>query len=973
LIKNNGPLPVTVVEVLTEPAGFAHFPRLHSPQPVEEAATKASKPALLLQPGEVRELPGKITAAALQALMPQPEATPPDGNDAVDYNQSQFDSALAPLADGTSQPGLRISCRLLTNPALDLPPCEFEVLPLPEFELLTPTLQLFDRPPANSPTLRCSSGGRIRLRRGKAAIRDLTCDLPAIKLVPDGPHSLPGQLAAGQGNGSLSFQVEVTREFIAPYLQSGQPILAALKLVCSNPPGTFAPFNSPLRILPHAVPRLEFPGLERHWVEERLQLNTWGLAGRSRRLSLQVRNASTLPIDIISITPAQSLAAAVLLQSPAVPVRLMPRQIETIHFLLSPAASHTATTLAGEITFRFRAGNEATYLTRLPLQIEVRVPQPYRGFAALDFGTSHTCLAVAECDDQPASLPRLLRVENEAFVPTVILYHAVDQEGERRYDIGQAALAASTGVEAIMQVIHDVKKHLGVETDREIVLRESGATAMIPAHTIVVDFLRRFIHEAEHDLAEELYRRSQRTGEELDFGACLLQNMLVVHPTTFTPAQKNALRQALALAGVELSDDSWLQPAPVVAGFEGLTARVPQWRTETDSSLATMQRHHVLTYDLGAGATNMALTCLELHPEAERTLAASSTIKMNLKVVSVEGDETFGGDTISVALAKYLMEQAVAQLEQRLPAPVVVPLWNRPFELPQMKLEKVGYLNWRRLLRHAEQLKCGLAELASDQSCALRHMTLQVVSEGKMRAATVSNIEVNNELLENLVAASLEMHVLQLRQMVHQAGLDRPDILRLTGKSTLLSFVRSRMARAFDSEHCKVVYSLDGKPAKSLLPINGLKSTAAVGGAFYLRHLSMGGWVAAGREPEPRRAGVRVGLGVRAGQELHFWEVIGKQDLLGTEYIVRAFGLTRDTIISFYASEKEGPLRLPKDARLLASTRLDFNPPLPGDLRDQELLQLVCTGKLRLKLTTNHELHVMLQARGREHVIYLRL
>ncbi len=973
LIKNNGPLPVTVVEVLTEPAGFAHFPRLHSPQPVEEAAAKASKPALLLQPGEVRELPGKITAAALQALMPQPEATPPDGNDAVDYNQSQFDSALAPLADGTSQPGLRISCRLLTNPALDLPACEFEVLPLPEFELLTPTLQLFDRPPANSPTLRCSSGGRIRLRRGKAAIRDLTCDLPAIKLVPDGPHALPGQLAAGQGNGSLSFQVEVTREFIAPYLQSGQPILAALKLVCSNPPGTFAPFNSPLRILPHAVPRLEFPGLERHWVEERLQLNTWGLAGRSRRLSLQVRNASTLPIDIISITPAQSLAAAVLLQSPTVPVRLMPRQIETIHFLLSPAASHTATTLAGEITFRFRAGNETIYLTRLPLQIEVRVPQPYRGFAALDFGTSHTCLAVAECDDQPASLPRLLRVENEAFVPTVILYHAVDQEGERRYDIGQAALAAGTGVEAIMQVIHDVKKHLGVETDREIVLRESGATAMIPAHIIVVDFLRRLIYEAEHDLAEELYRHSQRTGEELDFGACLLQNMLVVHPTTFTPAQKNALRQALALAGVKLSDDSWLQPAPVVAGFEGLTARVPHWRTETDSAISAGQRHHVLTYDLGAGATNMALTCLELHPEAERTLVASSTIKMTLKVVSVEGDETFGGDTISVALAKYLMEQAVAQLEQRLPAPVVVPLWNRPFELPQMKLEKAGYLNWRRLLRHAEQLKCELAELASDQSCALRHMTLQVVSEGKMRAATVSNIEVNNELLENLVAASLERHVLQLRQMVHQAGLDRPDILRLTGKSTLLPFVRSRMARVFDSEHCKVVYSLDGKPAKSLLPINGLKSTAAVGGAFYLRHLSMGGWVAAGREPEPRRAGVRVGLGVRAGQELHFWEVIGKQDLLGTEYIVRAFGLTRDTIISFYASEKEGPLRLPKEARLLASTRLDFNPPLPGDLRDQELLQLVCTGKLRLKLTTNHELHVMLQARGREHVIYLRL
>lgn len=973
LIKNNGRLPVTVVEVVTEPAGFAHFPRLHSPQPVEEAAAKAGKPALLLQPGEVRELPGKITAAALQALIPQPEAKPPDANGAVDHNQSPFDSALAPVADGTLQPGLRISCRLLTSPALDLPACEFEVLPLPEFELLTPTLQLFDRPPANSPTLRCSSGGRIRLRRGKAAIRDLACDLPAVKLVPDGPHPLPGQLEAGQGNGSLSFQVEVTREFIAPYLRTGQPILAALKLVCSNPPGTFAPFNSPLRILPHPVPRLEFPGLVRQWVEERLQLKTWGLAGRSRRLSLQVRNASTLPIDIIAVTPAESLAAAVLLQRPTAPVRLMPKQIETIHFLLSPGASHTATTLAGEMTFRFRAGNEATYLTRLPLQIEVRVPQPYRGVAALDFGTSHTCLAVAERDDQPASLPRLLRVENEAFVPTVILYHGVDQEGERRYDIGQAALAASSGVEAIMQVIHDVKKHLGVETDREIVLRESGATAMIPAHTIVVDFLRRFIYEAEHDLAEELYRRQPRTGEALDFGACLLQNMLVAHPTTFTPAQKNALRQALALAGVMLSDDSWLQPAPVIAGFEGLTARVPHWRSETDSSVSTMRRHHVLTYDLGAGATNMALTCLELYPEAERSLVASSTIKMNLKVVSVAGDETFGGDTITVALAKHLMEQAVAQLEQRLPAPVVVPLWNRSFELPQMKLEKVGYLNWRRLLRHAEQLKCGLAELASEQSCALRHVTLQVVSDGKMRAATVSNIEVNNELLENLVAASLEMHVLQLRQLVHKAGLDSPDILRLTGKSTLLSFVRSRMARVFDSEHCKVVYSLDGKPAKSLLPINGLKSTAAVGGAFYLRHLSMGGWVVAGREPEPRRAGVRLGLGLRAGQELRFWEVIGKQDLLGTEYIVRAFGLTRDTIISFYASEKEGPLRLPEEARLLVSTRLDFNPPLPGDLRDQELLQLVCTGKLRLKLTTNHELHVMLQARGREHVIYLRL
>ncbi|MDZ7266091.1 MAG: hypothetical protein ONB48_01990 [candidate division KSB1 bacterium] len=972
LLKNTGRLPVTVMEVVTEPAGYAHFPRLQPPLAAEETAAKAAKTTLLLQPGEVRELPGKITATALHALMPRAAVAAADSNETGGQPPAPIQPEPATPAEGQRE-SLRISCRIITSPLLDLPACEFEVLPLPEFELLTPTLQLFDQLPANSPILRCSSGGRIRLRRGKAAIRDLACDLPAIKLVPEGLHSLPGQLEAGRDNGTLAFQVEVTREFIAPYLQSGQPVLAALKLVCSNPPGTFAPFNSPLRILPHPIPRLEFPGLVRHRVEERLQCRTWALAGRSRRLALQVRNAGTLPIDIIAITPAPSLEAVVALHRPAVPIRLMPRQIETIHFLLSPAPSPSATMFAGELAFRYHAGTPATYLTRLPMQIEVRVPQPYRGVAALDFGTSHTCLAVAERDEQAASPPHLLRVNGEAFVPSVILYHGIDAEGQRRYDIGQAALAASAGVEAIMQVIHDVKKHLGVEQDREILLRESGATVMLPAQTIVVDFLKRLIYEAENDLAEELYRRRSQRGEAGDFGACLLQNMLVAHPATFTAAQKNALRQALALAGVMLTDDSWLQPSPVIAGFEGLLARVNQWKTEAGAPPATPQRRHVLTYDLGAGNTSMALTCLELYPEAGRTLVASSAIKLNLKTVSVDGDETFGGDTITIALAKYLMEQAVAQLEQRLPAPVVVPLWNRPFELPQMKIEKAGYLNWRRLLRRAEQLKCSLAELTSEQSCTLRHMTLQVVSAGQMLAATVSNLAVTAGWLENLVAASLEMHVLQLQQMVHKAGLESPDILRLTGKSTLLPFVRSRMARIFPAERCKVVYSLDGKPARSLLPINGLKSTTAVGGAFYLRHLTRGGWIEAGRESEPRRTGVRIGLGLRAGDELRFWEVISKEDLLDTEYIVRAFGLTRDTLISFYASEKEGPLHLPDDAKLLASCRLDFNPPLPGDMRDQELLRLVCTGKLRLKLTATHELHVLLQARGREHVIYLRL
>lgn len=934
LLQNNGLLPVTVLDVLSNPPGYVHFPHLPlASNAGETAPAKSARPAIVLQAGEVRELQGKITPAALR-----------------DFE------------------GAHIRLKPKLDPAVAVAECRVAVLPFPEFELLTPALQLFDTLSSQSPMLRCSSGARIRLRHGRADIRELACDQPGVIFLPDGPHPIPTELEAEKNNGTLSFQVEVERAFLAPYLRTGQPMLATLKLVCNNPPGTFAPFNSPLKIFAHPVPRLEFPDLASSVNGNPLELQTWALTGRTRTLSLQIKNPGTLSLEIFAIKTTATLECLAL-QGPDLPITLLPKQSADVQFLLDTRTIADAQEITGKLTFQFRAGQETEFTARLALAIDVRQPQPYPGVSALDFGASHTCLAVAELDDKPESMPRLVRIAGEAFVPSAIMYHDISPEGERHYDIGHAALVASAGVDAVMHVIPDLRKHLGVEHDWEIILHHSGAAATLPAPVILTDFIKKFISEAENSLADELYRRAE---SGLDFSACLLQNTLVTHPATFTDHQKRALCAVLANAGFNSPDETWLQPAPVVAGFEGLVARVPHWQAEAENATQP-QLHHVLTYDLGASATGLALTRIELQPEANKTFAESTAVIMNLKTLSVDGDPGFGGDTITVALAKYLMEQAVAQLEQKLEPPVVVPLWNRALEQPQLKLEKIGYLNWRRLLRNAEHVKCLLSESPPDKNCSFKPMTLQVVTDGKVKAATITGVSANNELLHSLVEAHLDEHVQMLKSLVRKHGLECPEIFRLTGKSTLLPFIRARFADIFNPRKCRVVYSLDGKPAKTLLPINGLKSTAAVGGVHYLCHLKRGNW-APRQEPLPQQTGMRIGLGIRGNNSLRFWEVIGKGGLIGAEYVVRPFGLTLETTLTFYASAKEGEIHLPQEAQLIAACRLNrFMPALPGDLRDEELLRLVCAGKLRVQLTPNHELHVLLQARGREYVIYLTL
>ncbi len=937
LLHNNGLLPVTVLDVLSSPPGYVHFPHLpHASNAGEPAPGRSGRSTIVLQAGEVRELQGKITSAALRDFA-----------------------------------GAQIRFKPKLDPAITVAECRVAVLPFPEFELLTPALQLFDTPSSQSPILRCSSDARIRLRHGKADIRELACDQPGVKFLPDGTHPIPTELEADKNNGTISFQVEVEREHLAPYLKTGQPMLATLKLVCSNPPGTFAPFNSPLKIFAHPVPRLEFPDLAiaPRRDDTPLELQTWALTGRTRTLSLQIKNPGTLPLEVFAIQTTAALECLAL-QSPDLPISLLPKQSTEVQFLLDTRTIAEPREITGKATFQFRAGNEAEFAARLSLTIDVRQPQPYPGVSALDFGASHTCLAVAELDDGPESNPRLLRIAGEAFVPSAILYHDISPEGERDYDIGHAALAASSGIDAVMQVIPDLRKHLGVEHDWEIILHQSGNAATLPAPLILTDFIKKFIYEAENNLADELYRR--RTESATDFNACLLQNTLVTHPATFTDHQKRALCAVLANAGFNSPDETWLQPAPVVAGFDGLIARVPHWQAEAGPSTLP-QFHHILTYDLGAGATGLALTRIELQPETNKTFAESTAVIMNVKTLSVDGDPSFGGDTITIALAKYLMEQAVTQLEQKLEPPVVVPLWNRALEQPQLKLEKIGYLNWRRLLRNAEHVKCLISESPPDKNCTFKPMTLQVVTDGKVKAATVTGISANSELLHGLVASHLDEHVNMLKSLVRKHGLECPEILRLTGKSTLLPFVRERLADIFNSKKCRVVYSLDGKPAKTLLPINGLKSTTAIGGVHYLCHLKRGNWVPR-QEPPPHQTGVRIGLGIRGNNSLRFWEVIGKGGLIGAEHVVRPFGLTLETALTFYASAKEGEIHLPHEAQLIGSCRLNrFMPALPGDLRDDELLRLVCAGKLRVQLTANHELHVLLQARGREYVIYLNL
>ncbi len=974
-IHNTGIAPLEVLDITTAPMGCVFFSEL-TPAP-------SGKPLLTINADEAQTLSGEFQLAALQKLMASaaPHSETPYSAGALVKAATSVEELAdwsEEAAENNSSPreqGLQVRFEILLAGEQSALNCSIAVRLRPEFELLTPALEILAEASADSDTAPCLAHGQIRLRQGAVHVREIISDAPGIKLsLPQEYESL--EAAPGEKNGVFDFLVEIDRQLVTQHLRAGRPLSADLKLVCEEPSGVFSPSNAPLQIIPRRHPRLTILETQRNHETARQELQTWALAGRARDFALRLRNDGEDALEIYAIEATGSLEC-LKRKTLVLPLRLPPQTALRLPFLIDAQEFTANTIIDGALALRYRAAAAESFTAECALRLDVRVPQAYAGVAALDFGAAQSCVAVASFDDDQEA--RLIKVQNDPFVPTVITYQNVEAGGERAYEIGYAALSAQSGKEAALHVVQDFKQHLGEESSRQVYLTGAQRLVALPYSVVVADYLRGLLREVETRLADTLHRR-EREGAEADFSCCQLREVLLTCPTSFTFKQKEALRRALEEIGIPDHENTPLLPAPALSASSVLETMVAQWQQEARAGKSAAPQRHLLVYEMGAGATEIALVRVEMNPQPGNTIADSPMLHVSIKILGSEGDEQFGGNNLTSALAKYLAQQALTQLEGKFNTKVVLPLWHRAGQTPSKKLEQIGYLNWKRLRRHAESLKCQFADLSLPARVTLPRLSLQILLAKTFQAAHVERLVISSAMLEKVVSARMELHVRRAQNLLRHAKLQAPDRILLAGKSALLPGVRKHLVGAFAAKGCEVEYvgtqhaALPGKNRAASPSLHDLKAAAAIGGAKYLRRLRSDGALDMKLLHKPMKTAMRIGFGIRQNGNVEFLPIIEKNVMIGTECVAPLFALTWETELPIYATTKTGAFDLDTEAELIGRFALtQFSPALPADLEEEELRRALRCERLRLKLTRHHELHVLLRVRGREHAIYFEL
>ncbi|MGH7493240.1 MAG: hypothetical protein ACREOO_12735 [bacterium] len=883
ILKNNGLVPVQVVGLITSPVPCVHFATRKTA--VRQAGRKTrqghSSGMIHLAPGEMREIEGWLNMAKLRQAMRTPAAgaqmpsaqsepfSPPpksylqeappilglkDKREKLPVEPAPARPMVEESKGETRRHSLELHVQVQLSPPWQAPPLELTVLPPPEFELLTPALHLLPAPEAGMRTTKCAPAAVLRLCRGIAKISALESAHPGIRLELETQNGLPAELQASGENNELRFLVEVANEVIASHRKKGLPLQVDLNVICSAPPGVFQLQRAPLQIIPRLFAHLAFPDMDSAPAAGLSELKTWALAGRVRDLPVRVKNDGDQDLEIFAVEATRELGQ-LMRKSPALPTRLAPQEIATFNFMLDlrtagndlPAPAPEVST--GLVAFRYRTAEKGSEsAAQFALQVETRTPSAFKGVAALDFGASDSCLAVLDPGDGVSPSGRLLDLQGETFTPAVLAYRHAGPEKERNYEVGHAAAGTQRSLAQAWYVVEDLKRSLQHEQARLVLPAQTTAPIMLTNAAILSDYLGALLRAAENRLAGEIFQRS-RQQPEADFGACMLQELLVTCPATFTFQQKQILRQTLAGLGVNVNAETF-QSAAAMSCFSEL-GKILSSRTAESSSagagpqplVRAIQMRHVLAYDSGAAFTDIALVRLEYAARSGKKLEESGAVKVRTTILGLDGDDQFGGQNVTAAMAKYLAQQAVAQLGHKLKKRAQVPLWFHPGTLPVNKIEQIGFLNWKCLWHHAEQLKRRLTLDPALVESRTPPMTLQIVVDKKLETATIAPLAVKAGFLEKILVPRLELHLRKMQKLVRQAGLRSPDLIYLSGRSAVLPAVRMMITSAFNSRvvFAGTLHSSDNWPAANPAFLQNLKASVALGSVQYLRLLQNGG------------------------------------------------------------------------------------------------------------------------------------
>jgi hypothetical protein len=457
-----------------------------------------------------------------------------------------------------------------------------------------------------------TAGARLILTAGeRAPVERITVDDAFHGIAVVAPDE-PALLTAGK---TLDIRLKLSGDAVQTLRASPAGRRIGLQLRLSGRPAPTA-LSLPLRFETPPQPALTIP--------KRLA----ALTGRTLRVPVGLSNLGGTPFelcrmsirldtdgDAIEHTEAVDGADAQVMPGESVR-RCLELRLARPSGAALPARSHIA-----EVTLHF--GGERLVPVSQRITVDVRPVKPFEGHIAIDFGTSETAVSYQRLGGSEP--PRTLALgRTRDFVPTTIAYAMSSKDSPALEPvIGEEACALAESVDAGVMVFFDnLKWRLG---SQEAVPLPDGQVTTWTA--IAADYLRLLKARIEEhpDIAASIDRVYPTRPAR--FGALATAELAAA----FGQAGMTALGVPSSGDRDTLISESWspmvlVPPLPVLDGIRALAVGGEKLLGD-----AVPAKHHVITYDVGGGSTDISLFVVDIIDRATiavREVASDGSTKL---------------------------------------------------------------------------------------------------------------------------------------------------------------------------------------------------------------------------------------------------------------------------------------------------------------------------------------------------------
>ncbi|MDB4897840.1 MAG: molecular chaperone DnaK [Firmicutes bacterium] len=476
------------------------------------------------------------------------------------------------------------------------------------------------------------------------------------------------------------------------------------------------------------------------------------MPGRSRRKQLHLINLGEAPLLVKNVSLMQNDGRWRLDLPGALPFQIRRAGEETI-------------TLTVQDTTGGMSSTTLLIVTNDPLRPELYVkadvhvladPPVSDSYVGIDFGTTHSCIAVA----RPGEAARALTLnetasdpEQQVTMPSCVYWPQPPIPGNLRDCIvGSAALVMANSPATIQATATSIKRKLGQPYPERIL-----GVALTPQE-IAARVIRYMLDSAEEYLGE------------------VVRKAVVTVPANFTPPQVRATVEACALAGLEAEVvRKHMMDEPVGAAVDYLT-NLPDEQAE-----ALGNNFHTLVYDFGGGTLDISIIRHEF-----------DGFTRSLKVVASKGDNAFGGDDLTELVRKHLVRKAEQEYGGTLPADPP----EKWASIASADLRSIHSTNYALLRTAAETIK---RRLSDAESCEYGTEGDLVFMVGRERRSQYVTWRMTLSELEGLIRERLQDSRKLVDRALRAAGLreDEIPLVLLVGMASRTPLVGKLMERWF--------------------------------------------------------------------------------------------------------------------------------------------------------------------------------